>query len=138
MSGDRPVRQKVRFVLNGERVELAHVDPNQTLLRYLRTLPKPGRQLAVAGFMADKAIDTMLAQLAPDFDRWHLGDLSGERAMSTDALSARLTALNATVEITDGSIAEALQAALKASQSGDRIVVFGSFVTVAETLCDHL
>ena len=36
MSGDRPVRQKVRFVLNGERVELARVDPNQTLLRYLR------------------------------------------------------------------------------------------------------
>lgn len=101
---------------------------------YLSSHPCEGKTIAVAAFMADKAIAQMLNLLAGTFDRWYIGDLSLPRAMPAIQLAALLKQHTKA----DAHIATTLKAAfgqaLAEADCKDRVVVFGSFVTVAETL----
>ncbi len=99
-----------------------------------------GRTFAVLGMLADKDIDTIVAQLRPVVDRWYLSPLPVPRSASVEQLHAALLAgvtemaiRNVSVEIFD-DVAAAYQAALVASTAKDRIVVTGSFYTVAAVL----
>lgn len=97
-----------------------------------------GKTIAIAAFMADKAIPQMLGLLAGTFDHWYTGDLPLPRAMSGAQLAALLAhhaQANVSVEAT---VRQAFQRALAEASVGDRLVIFGSFVTVAETLPVHL
>lgn len=94
---------------------------------------------AVFGAMGDKALDEVLARIAPWIDEWHFTDLPTPRAARAADLAARWQALvsngaakppaTCTVQ-THGDPYSALQQCKAVSEPTDRIVVFGSFFTV--------
>ncbi|HVO90561.1 MAG TPA: bifunctional tetrahydrofolate synthase/dihydrofolate synthase [Casimicrobiaceae bacterium] len=91
---------------------------------------------AVFGMLADKDIAAVVQALKPRIDRWSIAPLPGPRGATSERLRTELE--NAGVNpraITDfPSIAAALAAARKQAGETDRIVVFGSFLTVAAAL----
>jgi dihydrofolate synthase/folylpolyglutamate synthase len=86
---------------------------------------------AVCGMLKDKDIAGVLRELAPRVTRWHLATLSGPRGASADELAVHLEKNHASKFATP---AEALAAALSAASENDKIVVFGSFLTVGEAM----
>ncbi len=100
------------------------------------------RTLAVLGAMADKDLSAMLPRMLPLVDAWHLCDLPTPRAATAVQLQAKLEAAAAQASparvlgpvACHGNPREALEAALAAAESADRIVVFGSFYTVGGVL----
>ncbi len=102
---------------------------------------------AVLGAMADKDLATMLARVAPLVDRWYFCDLPLPRAASGQHLADTLQQVKAATPALAGSHvphavsvhadpASALAAAVAAAAPTDRIVVFGSFLTVGGVLKD--
>ncbi|POR54694.1 dihydrofolate synthase/folylpolyglutamate synthase [Paraburkholderia eburnea] len=91
---------------------------------------------AVFGAMRDKDIAGVIGHLKDEVDHWCVTGLPGPRAASAQELEEVLR--EAGVEDGDDSSvtryetpAEAFQDALKRATENDRIVVFGSFLTVA-------
>ncbi|HEY4351810.1 MAG TPA: bifunctional tetrahydrofolate synthase/dihydrofolate synthase [Paraburkholderia sp.] len=91
---------------------------------------------AVFGSMRDKDIAGVLAHLKGEIDHWCLTDLPTPRGASVEQLEAALRDAG----VADGpdssvtrfaSPSEAFQDALNRASDNDRIVVFGSFFTVA-------
>ncbi|SFC45892.1 dihydrofolate synthase / folylpolyglutamate synthase [Polaromonas sp. OV174] len=94
---------------------------------------------AVFGAMADKDVAPMLARIGPLIDKWYFTDLPTPRAASGEDLRAKWQAQQIRPEVIANaykSPEEALQAAVKAADPADRIVVFGSFYTVGGILKD--
>jgi dihydrofolate synthase/folylpolyglutamate synthase len=86
--------------------------------------------IAVCGMLRDKDIGGVLRELAPRITRWHLASLPGPRGASADEL-----ALHADQEKEKfPSVAAAFEAALGRASENDKIVVFGSFLTVGEVM----
>ena len=98
---------------------------------------------AIFGMMADKDVDAVIAHLAKRIDRWFCVSLPGERAMAADALAQRVQVVateNRTkedgpfeVQVCD-TVSQANDAVRQMVGPDDRIVVFGSFLTVAGAL----
>jgi dihydrofolate synthase/folylpolyglutamate synthase len=91
---------------------------------------------AVFGIMSDKDIDSVIAALLPRVDRWYIASLPPPRGASSPDLRLRLEASgvapSAIREFADP--ASAYRAAREAVAEADRIIVFGSFLTVAAAL----
>src|SRR6185503_2184587 len=87
--------------------------------------------IAVCGMLRDKDIGAVLRELAPRVTRWHLTSLSGPRGARADELARHLQ--NEKKDLFD-SPAAAFAAAKGLAGEGDKIVVFGSFLTVAEVM----
>jgi dihydrofolate synthase/folylpolyglutamate synthase len=114
-------------------LDVAHnVPAAQVLSANLKSLPRR-RTLAVCGILGDKDIRGITAALAADIDAWFLAALDGPRAVSTAELVARLPA-GARVSAQAADVRAACRAARAAAKPGDRIVVFGSFLTVGPAL----
>lgn len=111
----------------------AHLASNLDGMGFFRTT------WAVFGAMADKDIEGIVGHLKGRIDHWLLVDLPGARAASAAALVQRLAAAGVVagpehqVEI-HASPREAVAAARERAGQDDRIVVFGSFLTVADVL----
>ena len=94
------------------------------------------RTLAVFGIMADKDIDAVVAAAKPRIDKWLVATLPPPRGATASLLAERLA--HAGVDHKEiqafASAAAALGAAGGAATEADRIVVFGSFLTVAAAL----
>jgi len=88
--------------------------------------------IAVCGMLRDKDIGAVLRELAPRVTRWHLASLSGPRGAAASDLVKKLPA-DSVVSVFD-SPANAFAAAKARAGEGDKIVVFGSFLTVAEVM----
>jgi dihydrofolate synthase/folylpolyglutamate synthase len=99
------------------------------LVRELASQPVFGQTHVVLGMLAGKPVETVVAQLKNVADRFYFADLAGvsPRGLAAAALAARAAV--------DGVCFDhpraALDAALKAGSAGDRVVVCGSFLTVA-------
>ena len=98
---------------------------------------------AVFGMLSDKDIAAVVKHMAPRIDHWFCAGLPGARALSAEQLAAKVKAGiagNQTPGESEAavsefpSVAEALAAAHKLSKPDDRIIVFGSFLTVAGAL----
>ncbi len=94
------------------------------------------RTHAVFGVLRDKDIDGVIARVFDRIDRWHLAPTPGERGCDAQALAERVRAVARTrgvdaVVDAYASIEEAWRGALSAAGVDDRILVFGSFFTVA-------
>jgi dihydrofolate synthase/folylpolyglutamate synthase len=94
------------------------------------------RTTAVFGMLADKDIAGVIAAVGPRIDRWHVAALPGPRGASGDALQARLAAAGVAAAAIRAfpDVATAYRAALDDATEADRIVVFGSFLTVAAAM----
>ncbi len=93
------------------------------------------RTHAVFGAMRDKALDHMLAAVRGLIDAWYLCPLPSPRSASAEELQALLPGA---VSSLYADPVLALQAAAAAADPADRIVVFGSFLTVGGVLRDGL
>ncbi|MDR3299651.1 MAG: bifunctional tetrahydrofolate synthase/dihydrofolate synthase [Candidatus Accumulibacter sp.] len=93
------------------------------------------RTLAVAGMLADKDIAGALRVLAGKIDVWLLAGLDAPRGAKAETLAAavKANALGGQVRCFP-SPAEAFRQTVGLAEENDRIVVFGSFHTVAAVL----
>jgi len=97
----------------------------------------PRRTVAVFSALADKDIAGIVAPVAPHLSAWHLGPITdaGPRGLAVDALARRLAdELPAGILHPHRSLADALAAARVDAGPEGRVLVFGSFHTVAEAL----
>jgi dihydrofolate synthase/folylpolyglutamate synthase len=114
--------------------DVAHNVPAAEALRdNLRRLPRARRTLAVCGILGDKDIRGITAALAGDVDGWILAGLEGARAVSTQQVAAALPPGASTLAQAN-DVAEACRLARAAARPGDRVLVFGSFLTVGPAL----
>ena len=101
------------------------------------TLQPHGRYArhAIFGAMADKPLRAMIESMAPHIDYWHLQSIALPRAADPGALMALVRQSDPeSVCHVYPDAGSAREGVLAATEAGDRIVVFGSFVTVG----DHL
>jgi len=105
------------------------------LAQWLEANPKP--TVAVFSALADKDLAGICRPLAPWLQAWHLGPITdaGPRGLPVDELARRLAdELPADILHPHRSLAEARQAAAASVGGSGRVLVFGSFHTVAEAL----
>jgi dihydrofolate synthase/folylpolyglutamate synthase len=116
-------------------LDVAHnVEAAKTLDDNLAASGFAPETIAVCGMLRDKDIDGVLRALASRITRWHLASLRGPRAASAADLAARLATLSVEKSSihTHESPAQAFAAARERANENDKIVVFGSFLTVGE------
>ncbi len=103
---------------------------------WLGAHPPPGRVFAVFAALADKDAAGIVARLAPRVDRWWVAGLegAGPRGQGGDALAATLAGTAAADATRARDVAAALADARAQARPGDRVLVFGSFHTVADAL----
>jgi dihydrofolate synthase/folylpolyglutamate synthase len=110
-------------------LDVAHnVQAAEALAENLASSGYAPETIAVCGMLRDKDTAGVLRTLAPRVTRWHLASLSGPRAASADELGQFVQG-----EKFD-SPSRAFAAALERAEEGDKIVVFGSFLTVGEVM----
>ena len=91
--------------------------------------------IAVFAMLADKDIAGVIDAIRHRVDRWHVAAADADRAASAASIAALLAQRGlASVTRTFATIDSALQAARREAGPADRILVFGSFYTVAEAL----
>ena len=90
---------------------------------------------AVLGMLADKDVEGVVKLIQDRVDHWMLVSLPGARGLSAERLEQRLRSVGVRGDIQRfESPAEGYAAARKSAGEGDRIVAFGSFLTVADVL----
>jgi dihydrofolate synthase/folylpolyglutamate synthase len=114
-------------------LDVAHNVPAALgLAENLHALPR-ARTIAVCGILGDKDLRGITAALSADIDAWVLVTLDGPRAVSTHDLAQHLPA-GAHILSHAPDVAAGCKVARDAARSGDRILVFGSFLTVGPAL----
>ncbi|WP_456404244.1 bifunctional tetrahydrofolate synthase/dihydrofolate synthase [Thiolapillus sp.] len=127
----RMQKQGVEWIL-----DVAHNPHAVAALQHqLREDPAPGRTLAVLGMLQDKDAGAVLELMHEDVQKWYLASIADPRGMTAEKLAGLAGKLSPAPSFeTFPAIADALEAAAADAVSGDRVVVFGSFFTVAEAL----
>ena len=120
-------------------VDVAHnPEAARALAATLREHPVAGRTLAVVGMLADKDAAGVFDALTGAVDAWWTATPESPRARPSDALACVLRERLPDAAVTAvGSVADALHMARSAARENDRILVFGSFYTVAAVLDRH-
>jgi len=114
-------------------LDVAHnVEAARNLAENLAASGFAPETIAVCGMLRDKDISGVLRALAPRITRWHFASLPGPRGASAADLAEHLQAA-APVERHD-SVTSALAAAQERAGEDDKILVFGSFLTVGEAM----
>ncbi len=118
-------------------LDVAHnPEAARALASTLRTQPISGRTLAVVGMLLDKDADAVVTALADCIDAWWTCTPDSPRARDASSLAAVLHAHGVRSVNVQPDVKAALAAARSAAGEDDRILVFGSFYTVAAVL-DH-
>jgi dihydrofolate synthase/folylpolyglutamate synthase len=127
-------------VLPGRPAIVLDVAHNAQAARAIATtLSSMGRfpqTIAVFGILADKDLGSVVAAMKERIDRWHVATLPGPRGASAAAVAAALVSAGVAASAiqTFDDIGSAFAAARGAASEADRIIVFGSFLTVAAAL----
>lgn len=113
-------------------LDVAHNPHGIAFLKRHLPVAKPGQKtLAVFAMMRDKDIAGAIEGCLGYFDAWFVGGLPVARAASSQQLQSLLLAHGCHVAGRFDSVAKALSAARQQAGAHDRIIVFGSFYTVA-------
>jgi dihydrofolate synthase / folylpolyglutamate synthase len=134
-AGLRSVRLAGRFEVRPGTVpwifDVAHnPDAARVLAENLASLPDTGRTIAVCGILGDKDIEAIGALLKDRVDVWILAGLPGPRATSVQTLQIRFGHAGIAVLASSPDVVGACGIANEIARPGDRVVVFGSFLTV--------
>ena len=105
----------------------------RALASSLKNLPAK-RTLAVFSIFADKDSDSVISILRDSIDEWFIAPLDLPRGMTLTALTAKLKKHDIKAIHPHNTIQAAYTAALSQVTENDRIIVFGSFHTVAGIL----
>ena len=138
-AGLQRVRLPGRFqVVPGEPqwvLDVAHnPDAARVLKAGLSARPIAGLTRAVCGILGDKDVAGIGTALAGAVDEWCAVRLDGPRALPEAELAGRLEAAVGRRVGHAPSVAAGCATALARSGAGDRILVFGSFLTVGAAL----
>jgi dihydrofolate synthase/folylpolyglutamate synthase len=93
-----------------------------------------GRTFAVFAMLRDKDIAGVAAALAPAVDRWFIAGLDAPRGAQADDIERALAAAGVATPTRARDVADAYTQACDMAAENDRIVVFGSFYTVATVM----
>jgi dihydrofolate synthase/folylpolyglutamate synthase len=109
----------------------------KSLAENLRNSACEGRTLAVFAMLADKDIHGVVSVVENEIDAWYLADIHIARGAKAHELLEVLIQYNnkKPVNLFEG-VAEALKSACKDADINDRIIVFGSFYTVADAIAN--
>lgn len=121
---------KVTRILDVAHNPLAAQVLNQSLHQH----PCKGKTYAVVGMLKDKDIAGVFTVMQNSITHWHVAPLHVPRGADIQCLVDNLNTLGIKSIQTHPSISKAYTYLLSHAQDGDRIVVFGSFYTVAEIL----
>lgn len=125
-------------VLPGRPLTVLDVGHNPHAARALRrsliNLMFAEKRTAVFSILADKDIDGVLDIVKDQFDEWHIAPLDVPRGMTAEALVRKLSEHSIENVKVFENIEKAYRAALEKAGENDRIVVFGSFHTVAAVM----
>ena len=129
-------RQLRRAGGNEYILDVAHNSASvQKLLEYLIINPCYGKTLCLFSIMADKDIRGIVDLAEGQFDAWFLADQPGNaRAAVARDVASLLNAAGQTMISVSKNIRQALRRAQTVMRPDDRLVVFGSFYTVAAVL----
>lgn len=94
-----------------------------------------GKTYGVVGMLEDKEVAGSLGPLVGVIDDWYLANLDPPRGARAEKLMAYLTTRKVEYCYNFDSVEAAFLEVLKVSTAVDRIVVFGSFRTVAKVKC---
>ena len=113
-------------------LDVAHnADSIACLAELLEEQPCAGKTLAVIGMLEDKAHADALSEILPKISQWFIADLDVSRGMKATELAAVVEKLDDKSKVACfGSVKQAIEAADRAAETADRIVIFGSFYTV--------
>ncbi|HEV2702026.1 MAG TPA: bifunctional tetrahydrofolate synthase/dihydrofolate synthase [Steroidobacteraceae bacterium] len=115
-------------------LDVAHNEPAARILREnLLARPLRGRTLAVCGILQDKDAGEIARVLAGCAELWIICALPGPRGGTAAELAARMAQGIPVAEQAE-SVAEGCMRARTLARPGDRVLVFGSFVTVTAAL----
>jgi len=124
-----------RLVRNGVEL-LLDVGHNRqaaaALAQALQKQPITGRTFAIYAALNDKDVVAVVRQLQPQINHWYLAGLAVARGQSALQLRQRLIGTAAVAGPLADNVAQALRIVLNQAKPGDRVLVFGSFHTVAE------
>lgn len=108
------------------------------LAEQLQAAPVLGSTFMVLAMLKDKAVQPTVDPLLPLADAWYVGGLTVPRGASCVEIMTQLAASPLKNCYNFDSVAEALRAALERASPMDRVVVLGSFHTVAEAKTELL
>jgi dihydrofolate synthase/folylpolyglutamate synthase len=131
-----------RFVQGGGGETILDVAHNPAAAHYLatrlRSAPIAGLTRAVVGILADKDIEETLRPLLPLVHTWYVASLDGPRGACAEKIAEYLQKLGVAayyhLPILFDSVTTAYKKAQADMKNEDRILVFGSFHTVAPIL----
>ncbi|MEZ5572368.1 MAG: bifunctional tetrahydrofolate synthase/dihydrofolate synthase [Halioglobus sp.] len=130
-------RRQIRKIGDCEYVlDVAHNPASvNKLLEYLVISPCKGKTLCLFSVMSDKDIESIVSAAADRFDAWFLADQPGnQRAAAASMVAGLLTAAGQRMISISKNLRQALRRAQGIMVTGDRLVIFGSFYTVAGVL----
>jgi len=106
-------------------------------LDLLQQLPKIGDHKLVFAMLRDKAVADVVALLKPHIDQWYLAEVDvAERALPVNELHQIVTSQQVVDDVINdyASVADAFHQASDKMQAHDKLIVLGSFYTVADVL----
>ncbi len=117
-------------------LDVAHnLDSAKVMVKNLQDLDPVAKTYAVFAVLADKDVDGIIDSVKGLIDKWFISQLDTERTLNCKKLQKILKQNCPDCNVQDyPSISEAYLAAKQAAGNSSRIVVFGSFLTVAEVL----
>jgi dihydrofolate synthase / folylpolyglutamate synthase len=121
-------------------VDVAHNPESAAYLAaQLQTRAISGKTRAVVAMLVDKDIPATLKPLMAVVDAWYAAGLPAPRGADATVMMRALTDLGVSQAIIHPAVADAYRAAVADSEARDRIIIFGSFHTVAAALIvgDH-
>jgi len=117
-------------------VDVAHNEQAVSVLAdNLQNRPCKGRTLAVLAMLEDKSISEALAVIDKQIDYYYLAGLEGNRALSAEDLKQRVQETVSDDKLcTERTVQQAIDHAIAEAGIDDRIVIFGSFLTVSAAI----
>jgi dihydrofolate synthase/folylpolyglutamate synthase len=105
------------------------------LAENLQRLPQSNRTLAVFGMLADKDIAGVIQEVGAGVDTWYLADLPAPRGATAQQLARLIHQYDSNCDVRKfADVSTAYRQACLDAERNDRIVVFGSFYTVADVM----
>jgi dihydrofolate synthase/folylpolyglutamate synthase len=118
-------------------VDVAHnLQAAESLVSQLRAQDCTGRTCAVVAMLADKPVANVIEAVSGEIDCWYTAGLeSVPRGLSATHMADAVERLTSDVKLCAApTVARACEQALADAADNDRIIIFGSFYTVAEAM----
>ena len=121
--------------LPGDPMHILDVAHNEASMACLAELLNSqvcgGNNVAVLGMLEDKAHAAALSVMLPEITKWYIADLNVARGAKAEQLADVLKSLDGNIIVSCfGDVKQAIEAADLEAESGDRVIIFGSFYTV--------